>query len=350
MSRSPDRAMRFVLALVALLPLSGIAMGGIGRPATEDEIKAWDIDVRPDFTGLPAGSGTVAEGEVLWEAKCASCHGSFGESNSVFAPLVGGVTKKDLETGRSATLASDAPTRTALSMSPTVSTLWDYVNRAMPWNAPQSLSTNEVYAAVAYLLNLSDIVPADFTLDQNSIREVQKRMPNRNGMVEFPGLWNRKGKSDVSAVACMKDCAKTAAISSFLPDFARNAHGNLALQSREWGPMRGANTDVAAGTGATAPIKVAAKAASVAATTKKLAEGKGCLACHGLANKVVGPGFTDVASKYKGDTAAQKKLEAKIKAGGAGVWGDIPMPPQAGISDADATAIVQWILNGAAAE
>lgn len=350
MSRSPDRAMRCALAFAALLPFASQAFDGVGRAATPDEIKAWDIDVRPDFAGLPAGSGTVAEGEVLWEAKCASCHGSFGESNSVFAPLVGGVTNKDLETGRSATLASDAPTRTALSMSPTVSTLWDYINRAMPWNAPQSLSTNEVYAALAYLLNLSDIVPADFTLDQDSIREVQKRMPNRNGMVLFPGLWDRKGKSDVIASACMKDCAKTVAISSSLPDHARNAHGNLALQSREWGPVRGANTEVAAGTAATAPIKVAAKAASTASMTRKLAEGRGCLACHGLANKVVGPGFSDVASRYKGDAGAQKKLETKVKAGGAGGWGDIPMPPQAGLSDTDTTSLVQWILMGAAAE
>jgi len=350
MSRSPDRAMRCTFAFAALLPLASLAFDGVGRSATADEIKAWDIDVRPDFSGLPAGTGTVAQGEVLWEAKCASCHGSFGESNSVFAPLVGGVTKKDLETGRSATLASDAPTRTALSMSPTVSTLWDYINRAMPWNAPQSLSTDEVYAVLAYLLNLGEIVPSDFTLDQNTIREVQNKMPNRNGMVLYPGLWDRRGKSDVTAVACMKDCAKSPAITSFLPDHARNAHGNLALQSREWGPVRGANTDVPAGTAATAPIKVPAKSASIAATNRKLAESKGCLACHGLASKVVGPGFAEVAAKYKGDAAAQKTLETKIKSGGAGAWGAIPMPPQLSLSEPDTTALVQWILNGTAAE
>ncbi len=347
MSRSLDRAMRSAVLVLAMLPVVAMALG---RAATPEEIKAWDIDVRPDFTGLPAGSGTVAEGEVLWEAKCASCHGSFGESNSVFAPLVGGVTRKDLETGRSATLASDAPTRTALSMSPTVSTLWDYINRAMPWNAPQSLSTNEVYAAVAYLLNLSDIVPADFTLDQNSIREVQKRMPNRNGMVLFPGLWNRKGKSDVIATACMKDCAKSIAISSALPEHARNAHGNLALQSREWGPVRGANTEVAAGTGATAPIKLAAKQASTAAAARKLAEGGGCLGCHGLNAGIVGPGMSQVAAKYRGDAAAAAKLAAKIRAGGAGVWGEIAMPPQRGPSDEELKALVDWILSGAASE
>lgn len=348
MSRLPERpAMRSLIAALMLLPLAASALG---RAATPEEIKAWDIDVRPDFTGLPVGRGSVADGEVLWEAKCASCHGSFGESNSVFAPLVGGVTRKDLETGRAATLASDAPVRTAMSMLPTVSTLWDYIHRAMPWNAPLSLSVDETYAAVAYLLNLSDIVGADFVLDQNTIRDVQNRMPNRNGMVLFPGLWERKGKSDVIGTTCMKDCAKTVAVTSELPDYARNAHGNLALQSREWGPVRGANTDVPAGTGATAPLKVAAKTASAHAASRKLAEANGCLACHGIANKVVGPGLTDVAARYKGDATAQKKLEAKVKAGGAGVWGDVPMPPQAALSDADTTAIVQWILNGAPAE
>ena len=73
---------------------------GIGRAATPAEIKAWDIDVRPDFTGLPPGSGSVAKGQEVWEAKCASCHGTFGESNEVFSPLVGGTTAEDIKNGR----------------------------------------------------------------------------------------------------------------------------------------------------------------------------------------------------------------------------------------------------------
>ena len=140
MSRFSDALLYATLLASALPAVASDDFSGIGRAATPAEVKAWDIDVRPDFTGLPDGHGTVAEGEVLWEAKCASCHGSFGESNAVFTPLAGGVTRKDLETGRSATLASDAPTRTALSVTPTVSTLWDYINRSMPWNAPLSLS------------------------------------------------------------------------------------------------------------------------------------------------------------------------------------------------------------------
>ena len=353
MFRSADRAKHLAFVAAALMPLAGSTFDGIGRAATAAEIKAWDIDVRPDFTGLPDGRGTVAEGELLWEAKCTSCHGSFGESNAVFTPLAGGVTRQDLETGRSATLASDAPTRTALSVTPTVSTLWDYINRAMPWNAPLSLSADEVYAVLAYLLNLGDIVPADFTLDQHTIREVQQRMPNRNGLALFPGMWDRRGKPDIQAVACMSNCRADATITSSLPEHARNSHGNLALQTREWGPTRGANTELPAATSAkevadaaAAPPRPAAKPLSTGAANRKLAEGRGCLACHGLAAKLVGPGFSEVAERYKGDAAAQAKLEAKVKAGGGGIWGGIAMPGQA-LPDQDIKALVQWILAGA---
>ena len=72
----------------------------IGRTATAQEIKAWDIDVRPDFKGLPKGQGSVKQGEVVWEAQCASCHGSFGESAEVFTPIAGGTTADDMKTGR----------------------------------------------------------------------------------------------------------------------------------------------------------------------------------------------------------------------------------------------------------
>src|SRR5574343_539362 len=103
----------------------------MGRAATPAEVKAWDIDVRPDFKGLPKGSGSVSKGEEVWVARCASCHGDFGESNEVFSPLVGGTTKKDIETGRVKNLemGSGFPQRTTIMKVATVSTLWDYINR-----------------------------------------------------------------------------------------------------------------------------------------------------------------------------------------------------------------------------
>ena len=221
------------------------AMSNIGRDATPAEVKAWDIDVRPDFKGLPKGSGSVAKGEELWESKCASCHGGFGESNEVFTPLIGGTTKDDIKTGRVKGLEegkSIVPQKTTMMKVATVSTLFDYINRAMPWNAPKSLSTDEVYSVLAYLLSLADVVPADHVLSDQNIAEAQKRMPNRNGMVYFEPLWKVNGKGDVKNVACMKDCPTEAKVSSALPDYAKDAQGNTAEQNRLIGPVRGLDT------------------------------------------------------------------------------------------------------------
>src|SRR5688572_30904849 len=122
---------------------AGAQFPGVGRAATPAEIKAWDIDVRPDFKGLPPGSGSVEKGQQVWEAKCASCHGVFGESNEVFTPLIGGTAAADIQAGRVKSLTSPDPPRTTMMKLSTLSTLWDYVNRAMPWNAPKTLTTEE---------------------------------------------------------------------------------------------------------------------------------------------------------------------------------------------------------------
>ena len=114
-----SRFTNFLLLLSLALLSAGIAQGaqypGVGRAALPAEIKAWDIDVRPDFKGLPRGAGSVASGMTVWEARCASCHGVFGESNEVFAPLVGGTVPADIRSGRVARL-NDAsyPGRTTL--------------------------------------------------------------------------------------------------------------------------------------------------------------------------------------------------------------------------------------------
>jgi cytochrome c len=215
----------------------------IGRNATPAEVAAWDIDVRPDFKGLPAGSGSVAKGQDLWEKQCASCHGTFGESNEVFTPIAGGTTKDDIKTGKVASLMSDKqPQRTTLMKVATISTLWDYIYRAMPWNAPRSLSADETYALVAFILNLGEIVPDDFVLSNKNIAATQALMPNRNGMTQKHGLWTVKGVGDAKNTACMSNCAQHVAIGSVLPDYARNVHNNLAEQNREYGPYRGVDT------------------------------------------------------------------------------------------------------------
>ncbi len=328
-----------VAALALALPLAAqAAFPGIGRAATPAEIAAWDIDVRPDFKGLPKGSGSVARGEQLWEAKCTPCHGSFGESNEVFAPLVGGTRKEDIQAGRVKTLVTGDVARTTLMKVSTVSTLWDYIRRAMPWNAPKSLSPDEVYAVLAYLLNLGDIVAADFVLSNENIAEVQKRLPNRNGMQREHGLWDVKGKPDVRNVACMKDCPVSATVASALPEHAIGAHGNLRDQNRPVGPARGIDTSG----GQSAPATVAAVSPALG-----LAQSKGCMACHAVDKRVVGPGYQEIAAKYKGEAGIEARLVAKVKAGGTGTWGTIPMPPHPALSDEETGGLVRWILDGA---
>lgn len=338
------------LAIAAALALSASAFAaddfpGVGRAATPAEIKAWDIDVRPDFLGLPKGSGSVEQGEAIWEKQCASCHGTFGESNHVFSPLIGGVTSEDMKTGRVATLQRpDYPGRTTMMKVPTISTLYDYIRRAMPWNAPKSLSDDEVYAVLAYMLNLSEIVPADFVLDDKSIRDVQNIMPNRNGMTTDHALWpggafSPKAKGpDVADKACMKDCRNGPwEIASALPAHALPSHGNLADQNRSFGPVRGQ---------VTGPSKAKVEEKPGAA---ELAEASGCLGCHNVDSKLVGPSYVEIANKYKGNDVAGQ-LFAKMKEGGAGVWGDVPMPPQEEVKDEDLKTLVAWILAGAPAK
>src|SRR5690606_13867469 len=249
------RARFFVMALglgVAVSPALAGAAGAsqarppwadLGRVATPDEVRAWDIDVRGDFDGLPPGSGSVADGMEIWEAQCASCHGVFGESNQVFTPIVGGTTREDMERGRVAALADGSePQRTTLMKLSRLSALWDYTRRAMPWTSPKSLAVDEVYAVVAYILNLGGIVDDDFVLSDRNISEVQARLPNRDGEFFYRPMWDVDGKPDVNGDDCMRDCGTDMDVRSMLPAFARDAHGNLAMQNRIVGPVRGADT------------------------------------------------------------------------------------------------------------
>ena len=341
---------------------------GIGRAVTPAEVRAWDIDVRPDFKGLPPGAGTVARGQEVWETKCASCHGVFGESNQVFTPIVGGTTAADMRRGHVATLIKGADQRSTMMKLSELSSLWDYINRAMPWTAPRSLTVEEVYAVTAYILNLADVVPADFTLSDANIAAVQNQLPNRYGMTTEHGMWKVSDRPDVRNVACMRDCPTEVKLVSSLPAGARGAHGNLAEQNRGVGPVRGVVTLEAATVAAvsgSAPQPAAAGAmpatrlatgSAAAAVAPGAAPGnavqalvsKGaCFSCHQVDRKVVGPAFKDVAAKYHGDTKAPAMLTAKIKAGGQGVWGAVPMPPAVNLDEGEIARLARWVLDGA---
>jgi S-disulfanyl-L-cysteine oxidoreductase SoxD len=146
---------------------------GVGRAPTEQEIRALGVMVAPDGKGLPEGAGTATEGREVFAARCAKCHGEKAEGD-VGPALVGG----------QGTLATPKPRKTVGSFWPHATSVWDYVNRAMPFNQPGLLNHNEVYAVVAYILHLNGIVGEKQSMNSKTLPQV--RMPNRDGFVSDP--------------------------------------------------------------------------------------------------------------------------------------------------------------------
>ena len=165
---------------------------GLGRGATKREVAAWDGDISPDGTGLPTGSGDAIYGEEVFAEHCAICHGDFAEGVDNWPELAGGLD----------TLADEDPVKTVGSYWPYLSTTWDYVKRSMPFGYAQSLSDDDVYAIVAYILYSNDIVDEDFILSNETFLDVE--MPNKSGFIVDDRLtseshfWNKK--------VCMSDC------------------------------------------------------------------------------------------------------------------------------------------------
>lgn len=180
-----------LIAVVLGLPMHAQAQShyGIGRTATDAEIAGWNIDVGRNGGNLPPGSGSVAHGREVFEQQCAACHGAKGEGG-VGDRLVGG----------QGTLATSKPVRTVGSYWPYATTLFDYIRRAMPQSAPESLGNDDVYAVSAYILYLNGLIPADTTLDAKALRAI--KMPNRNMFVGDP-------RPDVKNPACETDCGAT---------------------------------------------------------------------------------------------------------------------------------------------
>ena len=166
---------------------------GLGRPALPEEIEAWDTDVRPDGRGLPVGKGTVKQGDLLFQERCASCHGEFGQGVGRFPAIAGGI----------GTLKADRPDKTVGSFWPDASTVFDYIKRAMPFGNAQSLTNDETYALTAYILNMNDIIKDEnFELNQKNFASI--KMPNAGAFYEDDRdtaekhFWVRQ--------PCMKDC------------------------------------------------------------------------------------------------------------------------------------------------
>jgi len=196
MSKSLEHAAAAIvvlaLASVASLPVWAGKLG-LGREATQEEVAAWDIDVRPDGAGLPKGKGTAAEGEEIFLEQCAACHGDFGEGRDRWPPLAGG---RD-------TLNADRPDKTIGSYWPYASTVYDYVFRAMPFGNAQSLTPDQTYALTAYLLNVNDVIKdMDFELNEGNLAAI--KMPNVAGF--FPDDRKTTEKAFWGKKVCMKDC------------------------------------------------------------------------------------------------------------------------------------------------
>lgn len=189
-------ATMMVVALATSAPANAGKLG-LGTKATSKQIKAWDIDVRPDGQGLPNGHGSVADGERIFLVKCALCHGEFGEGSGRWPVLAGGADSLD----------SENPVKTVGSYWPYLSTAFDYIHRAMPFGDAQSLKPNETYAILAYLLNMNDIVEDDFVLSKKNFTSV--KMPNADGFIDDPRPDARNIKK---RKPCMKNCKKNVKI------------------------------------------------------------------------------------------------------------------------------------------
>ncbi len=220
------------LPLVAVgiaAPWPPVSAAEFGRPAKPEEIRLWNIDVLPDGTGLPPGSGSVARGRQVFEENCAACHGDRGQ---------GGLA--DRLTGGQGTLASPQPIKTVGSFWPYATTLFDYVRRAMPYPAPQTLSDDDTYAVVAYILDLNGIVLADAVLNRSNLPNIQ--MPNRNGFVPIgnSATFTTPGNSDRNVVRHPLPIGAVRPRS--LASTSSRSPGSSAMPSRSASPHLGGTT------------------------------------------------------------------------------------------------------------
>ncbi len=168
----PKTKLLLSVGLTAFVTMSFAAeeTAQLGKAVTEAQLQGWDLIVMPDGKGLPAGSGTAAQGKDLYAQQCAACHGQNGEGGAGTPALVGGST------------TASPPLMTVGSYWPYASTVYDYIRRAMPPTAPKSLSDTQVYQVVAYILHLNGLIEEDFVLDSASLPQID--MPNHDGFID----------------------------------------------------------------------------------------------------------------------------------------------------------------------
>ena len=258
---------------------------GLGRPATDNEVASWDIDIRPDGKGLPVGSGSVIIGEELYTDNCASCHGDFGEGIDRWPELAGGFD----------TLDSEDPVKTVGSYWPYLSTVWDYVHRAMPFGNAQSLSNDEVYSITAYIMYLNDLVDEDFELSNLNFEEV--RLPNEQNFYQD----NREDLENVIYnKRCMKDCKKEAIITK------RAVVLDVTPEEEDVSDNGNSNEDDI--------VKTVSLDAKLIKDGEKVF--KKCKACHRIglnAKNGTGPHLNNIFGRVAGQLEDYKKYSKNIK-------------------------------------
>ncbi len=258
---------------------------GLGRPATDNEVESWDIDIRPDGKGLPVGSGSVIIGEELYTDNCASCHGDFGEGIDRWPELAGGFD----------TLDSEDPVKTVGSYWPYLSTVWDYVHRAMPFGNAQSLSNDEVYSITAYIMYLNDLVDEDFELSNSNFEEV--RLPNEQNFYQD----NREDLENVIYnKRCMKDCKKEAIITK------RAVVLDVTPEEEDVSDNSNSNEDNI--------VKTVSLDAKLIKDGEKVF--KKCKACHRIglnAKNGTGPHLNNIFGRVAGQLEDYKKYSKNIK-------------------------------------
>jgi cytochrome c len=285
-----------LVAMMAAMPAwAKDGQYGIGTPATASEIAGWDIDIRPDGKGLPPGSGSVEDGEMMYEEKCASCHGSFGE----------GVGRYPVLSGGEGTLTEERPEKTVGSYWPYASTLWDYIHRAMPFPQPQSMSDEEVYAITAYVLYLNDLVEDDFVLTADNLASIE--MPNKDGFFF-------DDRPDTSNTGCMKNCKDPASVK------ITSEPSITTLQEEE----------------SVAVVEVVPEGG------QKVYQ-QACLMCHGAG--VAGSPMTGDAAAWSARIAQGREKMVSNAINGIGV-----MPPKGGqiqLSDEEVASAVDYLIKQA---
>ena len=292
MTDAPNSVYGTLIAAANAQPGPSEGPMGIGRKALPEEVAAWDLDISPDASELPVGSGSVMDGEMMFSEKCAVCHGEFAEGVGNWPKLAGG----------DGTLADKDPLKTVGSYWPYLSTAWDYVHRSMPFGGAQTLTVDETYAITAYILYSNYLVEDDFVLSNENFLDVE--MPNADGFIV-----DDREEAEAhfwTEAPCMENCKDSveitmrAAVLDVTPE--ETAEAEAQAEPAEEVEMAAAETGATdtqqADTAATPAVETAALDADLVAEGEKVF--RKCQACHmvgeGAKNRV-GPHLTGVMGR-----------------------------------------------------